>query len=57
MPIMPKEVVCPATTVGLSCQACGACKGSSGKNSGTIVINVHGSKGVVNAGSKALLAA
>ncbi len=38
------EVVCPSTTVGLSCADCGACKGKKGPNpmKGHIVINVHG---------------
>ena len=42
MPLLKNEVVCPATTVGLSCEACGSCKGTTGQAKGTIVINVHG---------------
>ena len=51
MPMLTNEVECPATTVGLSCEACGACKGTTGQAKGTIVINVHGN------GSKHLKAA
>lgn len=38
------ESVCPATTVGLNCADCGACKGLKGLNplKGSIVIDVHG---------------
>ena len=57
MPMMPNERVCPATTVGLDCATCGACKGNASGNTGTIVINVHGSKGVISNASKALRAA
>lgn len=55
--ILKGEVMCPATTVGLSCKDCGACKGAGGRQTGTIVINIHGSKGTINAGLAALAAA
>lgn len=54
MPVMPNESVCPATTVGLDCATCGACKGSSSGNKGTIVIDVHGGSAALSNGKKTL---
>jgi hypothetical protein len=41
---LDNEVVCPSTTVGLSCADCGACKGLKGDRPmrSNIVIDVHG---------------
>jgi hypothetical protein len=42
--LLESEVVCPSTTVGLSCADCGACKGLKGTRPlrSNIVIDVHG---------------
>tara|TARA_R110002153_G_scaffold48394_4_gene136482 strand:+ start:141 stop:860 length:720 start_codon:yes stop_codon:yes gene_type:complete len=42
-PVLAGEVICPATTVGLSCAACMSCRGTSGSLKSTIVIDAHGS--------------
>lgn len=54
MPILERERVCPATTVGLDCATCGACKGSASGNVGTIVIDVHGGVAALSNGIKTL---
>lgn len=54
MPVLKNETVCPATTVGLDCATCGACKGNASGNRGTIVIDVHGGTAAKSNGQKTL---
>lgn len=41
-PVLKGEVVCPATTVGLTCEACGICDGNQRKLKSDVVLDVHG---------------
>jgi hypothetical protein len=51
-PVLPREVVCPASKEAgnkTSCDACKACGGTSAKARADIVIAAHGARGKINA--------